>query len=70
MPSRSTKRTPARPAHCRLVPVLTASEILGVSRATGWRLIYDRALPSLMIRGRRMVDVQDIDAFIQQQKAG
>ena len=66
-PRRNVRPTP-RPAHGLLVSVPVAGEMLDVSRATAWRMVYDGELPSVKIRGRRKVPVAGIHLLIE--KAG
>ena len=50
--------------------LLSANDLaayLGVSKTTAYLLMYDRAIPSLKIRGSRRVRKQDVDAYIQEQ---
>ena len=53
----------------RLVTVFPQfAEIIGSSRNTAWRLVYDGAIPTVTVGRRRFVDVRDIEKFIEAHK--
>ena len=48
----------------RLLPIEAAAEYLGVSRATVERLVFRGELPTVKIAGSTRYDVEDLDAYI------
>lgn len=56
------------PVPARLISVNDAITYLGIKRSGLYRLINDGAIPSVRIGGRRLLDIHDLDAYIDQQK--
>lgn len=52
----------------RLVSIARFAEILGTSRDTAYRVVADGEIPSVRIRRRRMIDLEDVPPFIARQK--
>lgn len=52
-----------------LVTVDDVARRLGCSRRTVFRLLADRALPSIKVGRQRLVDPDDVDAYLQQLRA-
>jgi excisionase family DNA binding protein len=52
----------------RLVRTATAAKYLGVSRATLHRLIVSRQIPYIDSLKWRLVDIRDLDAWVDRQK--
>jgi len=48
----------------RLLPIRSAAEYLGVSRATVERLVYRGELPIVKVAGSTRYDVEDLDGYI------
>jgi excisionase family DNA binding protein len=49
----------------RLLPIRSAAEYLGVSRATVERLVYRGELPIVKVAGSTRYDLDDLDGYIQ-----
>ncbi|MGI8731067.1 MAG: helix-turn-helix domain-containing protein [Solirubrobacteraceae bacterium] len=49
-----------------LLPVSRVGEILGVSRVTAYRLLAQGALPHIRVGGRRLVEPDALQRFIDQ----
>lgn len=50
--------------HSRLITVVEAAEIIGLSRTKVYELLAEGDLPSIRIGRTRRIDVTDLDAFI------
>jgi excisionase family DNA binding protein len=37
---------------------------LGISVPTAWRMVYDRQIPAVKVRGRVMIRVRDIENYL------
>jgi excisionase family DNA binding protein len=48
----------------RMAGVVEAARYAGVSEATFWRLLAEGALPSIKVRRRRLLDLADVDAWL------
>jgi excisionase family DNA binding protein len=48
----------------RLLPIRSAAEYLGVSRATVERLVYRGELPIVKVAGSTRYDLDDLDGYI------
>ena len=48
----------------RLISVVEAAEIMGLSRSMVYELLAEGRLPSIRIGRTRRIDVADLDAFI------
>lgn len=53
----------------RLVSVPEAGEMLGVSRATAWRMVDAGTLPTVRVGRRRLVPVAAIDELVDHLRA-
>jgi hypothetical protein len=51
------------------VSVARFGELIGVSRATAWRLIQTRAIASFHVGARRVVPLEAVHAYVRQQLA-
>ena len=52
----------------RLITVVEAAEIIGLSRSKVYELLADGHLPSIRIGRTRRIDVTDLDAFIERHR--
>lgn len=68
VPARSVPETPRNPESRQLDPkaysVVEVAEMLGVSKSTVKRLIKYSTLPSVKVRGRRLIPTESVDAFL------
>ncbi|MBW3659612.1 MAG: helix-turn-helix domain-containing protein [Actinobacteria bacterium] len=52
----------------RLITVVEAAEMIGLSRSKVYELLADGHLPSIRIGRTRRIDVTDLDAFIERHR--
>ena len=52
----------------RLLSVKDASEYLSISRSKLYQWLKKRKIPSVRIDGRRLLDVRDLDQFVEDLK--
>ncbi len=52
----------------RLITVVEAAEIIGLSRSKVYELLAEGHLPSIRIGRTRRINVTDLDAFIEQHR--
>lgn len=55
--------------HRRLLPTREAAAYLGIGRATLYKLIGSGDMPTVHIGSRTLIDQQDLDVYIDRQKA-
>jgi excisionase family DNA binding protein len=48
--------------------VKETASALGVSEPTVWRMVYERQIPATRVRGRVMIRIQDIEAYLDANK--
>ena len=53
----------------RLLSVIEASEYLSISRSKLYQWLQRGRIPSVQIDGRRLIDVKDLDQFVDNLKA-
>jgi excisionase family DNA binding protein len=53
----------------RLLSVIEASEYLSISRSKLYQWLQRGRIPSVQIDGRRLIDVKDLDQFVDDLKA-
>jgi len=61
---RASESEPERPTRQRLLTNKQACEYLQVSPTTLWRLVKQRRIKTVNLRGRARYDVQELDRFI------
>jgi excisionase family DNA binding protein len=52
----------------RLLSIPQAAEYLGVCAKTMWRLVWESEIPQIRIARRVLVDIRDLDRYIESQK--
>jgi len=54
----------------KLLTVKQAMDVLGVSQATMYRMLAERQLPHVKVRGRKQVNEADIERYIRENTSG